>query len=317
MSNGTKITDSRDLLRKADIALADLTTGGGLLQPEQAQRFMRLLIDQSVLMDMSTVVPMSSPKQLIEKIRFASRVLRAGEEATALPSADRSKPDLSKVELDAKLYKAEVHIPDEVLEDNIERGEMRQTVMQLMAERIALDNDELLANGDTASADPFLATLDGIRAQSTSNVVAAGGQVTNKTIFRDMLKAMPSEWLRLKNRMTFLTSIDSELDYRDAVADRGTLLGDRLLEQEAPLQYSGIRIMPVPVFPEALGGGANETEMILTDPKNITVGIHRRIRVETDKDISEGVIKIVATLRMDMKYAEELATVKATGVVVS
>ena len=34
MSNGTKITDSRDLLRKADIALSDLTTGGGLLQPE-------------------------------------------------------------------------------------------------------------------------------------------------------------------------------------------------------------------------------------------------------------------------------------------
>ena len=52
--------DNRTILEKADLALADLTGGGGILQPAQAQKFMRLLIKQSVLMQMATVVPMSS-----------------------------------------------------------------------------------------------------------------------------------------------------------------------------------------------------------------------------------------------------------------
>lgn len=316
MSKTPSVTDNRDLLRKADLALGDLTTGSGVLTPEQAQRFMRILIDESVILPMSRVVPMAAPKQLIEKIRFASRVLRAGQSAVALPQADRSKPDLTKVELDAKLFKAEVRIPDEVLEDNIERGQMRNTVMQLLAEQISLDVDELLANGDTGSADAFLASFDGIRAQATSNVVAAGGVATNKEIFRDMLKAMPSEFLRRKMEMRFLTSVDSELDYRNSLSDRATMLGDRFLEGDSSIAYQGIKLAPVPVFPENLGGGTNETEMVLCDPKNIYVGMHRRVKIETDKDISEGVIKIVATLRMDMKYAEETAVVKATGVVV-
>lgn len=311
------VTDNREFIEKADLVLSDLTTGGGLLQPAQAARFMRILIDEAVVMKMATVVPMRSPKQLIEKARFGSRIMRAGQEGTALAAADRSKPDLTKVELDAQLYKAEVRLTDEVLEDSIERSQLRQTVMQLMAERIALDTDELVANGDTGSADPFLATLDGIRAQATSNVNVAGGVPTNKTIFRDMLKLMPSEFLRNKRAMWFFTSVDSEIDYRDALADRGTVLGDRFLEQSAPVMYSGIRLQAVPVFPENLGGGTNETEMLLTDPKNINVGIWRRIKIETDKDISEGVLKIVATMRMDVKYAEETAVVKTTGVTVS
>ena len=97
--------DNRSLLEKADLALADLTTGGGLLLPAQAQKFMRLLIKQSVLLQMVTVVPMAAPKQELPKIKFGSRILRPGQEATALTQAQRAKPDLSKVELDAQLFK--------------------------------------------------------------------------------------------------------------------------------------------------------------------------------------------------------------------
>ena len=97
---------NRTILEKADLALADLTAGGGILKPAQAQKFMRLLIKDSVLMKMATVVPMASPKQQISKIKFGSRILRPGQEATALAVGDRAKPDLSSVELDAKLFKA-------------------------------------------------------------------------------------------------------------------------------------------------------------------------------------------------------------------
>lgn len=312
------MTDNRSILEKADVALSDLTTSGGLLQPAQAAKFMRILIKQSKLMGMSTVVPMRSPKQLIEKIRFSGRVLRAGTEATALSAGDRSKPDLGKVELDAQLFKAEVRLDNEVLEDSIERAELRQTIMQILGEAISRDIEEVAVNGDTASADPFLAKFNGLLKQSTSNVVDATNQTLNKTIFRDLMRAMPSEFLRNKAAMKFITSVDAEIDYRDSVSDRATALGDSLLAQEAPVTYSGIPLVDCQLFPENIvNAGSNTTNVLFTDPKNINFGLWRNIRIETDKLVSEGVLIIVATLRFDVKYAEETAVAKAINVKVS
>lgn len=310
------IIDNRDLIEKADLALSDLLSGGELV-PAQAKKFIRLLINESVVMPMATVKPMGSKKQLLEKIRFNSRVLRAGQEATALPEADRSKVDLSKVEMDAKLFKAEVHLNNEVLEDNIEQGNLRQTVMELMGEAIARDMDEVLVQGDTTSADTFLAQFDGMLVAATSNVVASGGISLQKSILKAMIKAMPTEFIRNKRRLRYLTSIDAEVDYRDTLAERATTVGDKFLMEDAPVMYSGIPIMDVPLFPENLGVGTDETNAVLVDPKNVAVGIWRRIRIETDKDISAGVLKIVASLRFDFKYVEETAVVKATEITVS
>jgi HK97 family phage major capsid protein len=194
-------TSNRSLLEKADLAIADLTAGGGILLPAQAQKFMRLLIKQSVVMKMATVIPMPSPKYQISKIKFGSRILRAGKEATALSDADRAKPDVSFLELDAQLFKAEVHLSDEVLEDNIERGELRQTILEMIAEAAGRDMEEVIIAGDTASPDSFLAVLDGILKQAKSHVVDAAGAVVKKDFFRDMLKSLPSEYLRDKKAM--------------------------------------------------------------------------------------------------------------------
>jgi len=307
-------TDNRTILQKADLALADLTVGGGLLKPAQAQKFMRLLIKDSPLMQLATVVPMASPKQQISKIKFGSRVLRPGQEATPLGAGDRAKPDLSQVELDAKLFKAEVRLSDEVLEDSIERGELRQTIMEMMAEAISRDMEDVLINGDTLSADPFLAVMDGVLKQATSNVVDAGGNPISKNLLRDVLKTVPSEHLRDKKAMRFLTSVDADLDYRNSLAERVTAVGDRLLEGGTPVLYSGVPLQPIPLFPETLGATGDQTSLLLCNPKNIHVGIWRNIRIESARDISEGTLKIVATLRFDVKFAEEPGVAKAINV---
>ena len=239
---------NRSILEKADLALADLTAGGGLLQPAQAQKFMRLLIKQSVLLQLATVVPMASPKQQISKIKFGARVLRPGQEGTALGAVDRVKPDLSDVELDAKLFKAEVRLSDEVLEDSIERGELRQTMMEMIADAISRDMEEVLVSGDTASADPFLATMDGVLKQATSHVVDAAAAPISKDLLRDLVKTLPSEYLRDKSAMRYLTSVDADLDYRNTLAERATAVGDKFLEGDAPVLYSGVPVQPIHTF---------------------------------------------------------------------
>jgi hypothetical protein len=282
------VEENKAILEKADLALSDLTTGGGLLVPAQAQKFIRILIDEAKIMKMATVTPMKSHTQEINKIKFGSRILRAAAENIALAEADRAKPTTSKVSLVAKLMKAQVNLSYEVLEDSIEQDTLKQTIMQLMGEAIARDMDELLVRGDTTSSDTYLAQLDGLLRSSVSNVVNAGTVPLTKSILRDMLKAMPSPFLRDKSSLRFLTSVDAEIDYRDSLSNRMTATGDKALDGATPCGYSGIPVLDVPLFPENLGGATNETDILLTDPKNINVGIWRQIQLETDKDIQAG-----------------------------
>lgn len=318
------LTSNRSVLAKADLVLADLQNDGGLLVAEQAQKFLRILIRQSRIMGLSTVTPMRSPKLEINKIRFASRILRAGQSGQALTFAERSKPDLSQVELDTKLFKAEVRLNNETLEDSIERGNLRNTVMQLMTQAVSRDMEDQLINGDTADADPFFSQFDGILKQATSNIVDAGSVKLNKSILRDLLKILPTEFLVNKLDMRFLTSVDADIDYRDTLADRMTPGGDRALgamaNSEAVVGYTGVPVVPVPLFPgdrDDIPLPTGLTNIIFCDPKNIHVGVQREIRLETDKDISAGEILLVITMRYDVKFAEELAVAKAINVLVS
>ena len=305
---------NKTLLEKADLALADLTTAG-VLQPAQAVKFLRLAIKNAKLLPMTTVVPMKAQKQQVENIRFAGRILRAGQENTELAAGDRVKPTTGKVELDAKLFKGEVNLSDEVLEDNIEREELRNTIMTLMSEAVGRDMEEIVISGDTTSADPFLAQFDGILKQATSHVVDAGGVALNKSVLRNTVKAMPSEYRRDKSILKFLTSTNAEIGYRDTLAERATNLGDAALAENLPAFYSGMPVTDIPLMPEDIGG-PNLTNVLFCDPKNIQVGVWRQIKVATDKNVKAGTIIIVVTMRFDCKYAVEEAVTKAINVAV-
>jgi hypothetical protein len=307
---------NRTMLRKADLALSNLTTDGGILVPAQAKYFIRTLIDKSVVMPLATVVPMRSPLQRLEKIKFGTRVLRAGAEGQALSLSDRAKPDLSRQELSARLFKAEIRLNNEVLEDSIERQQLRSTVMAILAERIALDMDEVVVNGDTSNAtDNFLASFDGIIKQASAHQVSNNRNPISKSLLRNMLKAMPTPFLRNKRKLRFFMPVDTEIEYRDSLASRETPGGDAYLGEDVPVAYQGVPLIDVPVFPEKLGGSTDQQDVLLTDPKNVNVGIWRQITMETDKDISAGVLVIVATLRFDTKYVEPDATVLATDLI--
>jgi hypothetical protein len=175
---------NRTILEKADLALADLTAGGGCSSPRR--RRSSCACSSSSPSSCSSRPSSRWPRQaadLEDQVRRARAAPRPGGHRAR--RRDRVKPDLSDVELDAKLFKAEVRLSDEVLEDSIERGELRQTIMEMLADAIARDMEEVAINGDTASADPFLATMDGILKQATSNVVDAAGTPITKDLLRD------------------------------------------------------------------------------------------------------------------------------------
>ena len=114
--------------------------------------------------------------------------------------------------------------------------------------------------------------------------------------------------------MKFLTNDDAVQDWRNQLASRSTAIGDQFLIQDVPVVFGGVPFKQVPVWPDDLGGGADQTDMILTWPKNIAYGVWRKIRIETDRDIRAGEIIIVVTMRIGVEYFEEQGVVKGTEI---
>lgn len=299
---------NRTIVEKADLAVSNLISTGGYLNPMQANTFIRMLIDQPTLVNEIRVVPMNAPTMEINKIGFATRILKkAPASGVALAASDRSAPSTDKVELATKEVIAEVHIPYDVLEDNIERGALEDTIMTLISERASLDIEELIIDGDTGSADTYLALMDGVLVQSVSHVVdyTASPATVDKSVFKSGLKIMPNKYMRNRAAMRFYVSPNTEIEYADSLANRETPLGDTKVQGWMPNYAYGVPVKPVALM--------DDSKYLLTYPKNIILGVQRQIMVETDRDIRARVLIVVLTMRLDLKYEEEDAVVQCLG----
>lgn len=307
--------NNADLIKKSDLVLSEIAANGRL-SVAQTDRFIRTAIDQPTLLKQTRTVAMNGPEMKINKIGFGSRILRAAVEATPLSQADRSKPTLGMVPLLTKEVIAEVRLPYQVIEDNIERGSitgapdagaggLHQTLVDMMAERAALDLEELAILGDTTSGDPYLALQDGFLKLATANVVAVGGPLT-KAAFKAGIRAMPDKYLNNRGQLVHLVSVDNETEMRDQYANRATSLGDANLTGNTALSLFGSKIVPVALMPLATG--------LFGDPRNLIFGIQRNIFMEYDKDITARVFIIVLTARIAFAIEEVNALVKYTGI---
>jgi len=314
----------KELLSKADLALADLANGG-LMNPEQTDNFIRILSQDTNLLNDVRTIGMSRPKMTVNKLDLASRALRVanqgtvsspltGEEGTrALARAQRTKVTTSKVELSTYEVIAEVNLPYEVLEDNIEGGgidntRFQQTVLDKLAERIRVDIEDVMINGDSASGDAFLAERDGVLKLATSNVVNNSGAALDAVTFNELNQALPDKFKRLINRYKFYVSHNKRLQYMMQVAQRQTGLGDSVLVGGDSANFApfGIPLTGVASMP------SNQALMI--DPSNILFGVQRNMRMEFDRDTRERVLIIVFTMRFDFKLEQEDMAVKAINI---
>lgn len=298
----------REIARKADLTVQDLVSNGGYLQPEQVSTFLRMVKDQPTILREARRVNMKSHTREVDKIGFTSRLLqKAPASGQALDASKRGKPTTGKVLLNTNKMIAEVHIDYETLEDNIERGNLEQVIMQEMAKQVSLDLEELIIKGDTglSATDPFLALQNGLLKQATQHAVTVTGDLTKAT-FSTGVKEMPAKYLRDRSQFRWYVSPNNETDYRDHLGDRATNLGDSLVEGFRGVYHHGVPVLSTAMMPE--------TNAVLTRPDNIIWGVWRDIMVETDKDIRSQVYIIVLTLRAGMVLEEPDAIVLMSGI---
>lgn len=318
---------NQQIVEKTDFALAGLGTSstagvdssntGGIMGVGQTRQFVRKLIAQPTLLNQARVRIMSSPTEEVNKVQFANRILKpAGTTAEGgstnnrparfLLDTDRSEPETSKIMLNTTEVMAEVRLPYEVLEDNIEGQSFQDTVMELIVERAAVDLEELAIQGDTGSGDAYLALKNGFLLQSVNNTVNAASVSIGKTIFRDAIKNLPDAYHRNRANMRFFISFDQDANLRHTLADRATTGGDSFLLSETPIRMFGIPVEPVSLMPN--------TDGLFADNRNHIFGIWRRILVETARDIRSREFVIVISYRVEFKLEETLAEVRIQNI---
>lgn len=314
-----------ELMKRADIALSNLQADGGLLNPEQANAFIDMIQEQDTILKQARVVRMNAPTRKINRLGFDQRILRAATQdrnyttpdgdgnfddvlplSRWLQASDRSKPKTAQIELNTKEVIAEVHLPYEVLEDNIEQESFESHIMRLIAERAALDLEELALTGDTASSDPYLALLDGLLKQAGSHVVNNTSSGIGPTLFEAGMLAMPQKYLRTLAGLRHFVTVADTIRYRGMISQRTSGYGDSMLTGNGPIFAYGVAVESAPLMPAATG--------LFTFPQNILYGIQRQIQIETDKDIRAREIIIVLTARIDVLFDEEDAVVKYVNI---
>ncbi|WP_347246312.1 phage major capsid protein [Thermogutta sp.] len=306
-------------LEKATLTTSDLETGGGFLAPEQATAFLRVAIDSSTIMKEARIETSANPKFEVPRISLSSRVLRVGTEGQRLADSDRVEPTTGLVTLSTYLFKGEVPVSDEVFEDNIERDALADTLMTMIAEAVGRDVEEIAIKSDTSRVagdnEPVFDVFDGIIAQLEDGLpseqkIDASSHTTYEQTFGAAVAAMPPRYLSDYSALRLYVPYAHLHGYQHALAARGTGLGDTAIidAMATRLSYRGIPVVGVPMLSGqgSINGTAKyyDRHMILTHPKNIIFGFHRKIRVERFRDPREGVTSFLPSVRFDVKLAD-------------
>jgi hypothetical protein len=108
-----------------------------------------------------------------------------------------------------------------------------------------------------------------------------------------------------RDQLTMWVSWLAENEYREALRERGTSLGDEAQTSNRPLAYKGIPVKAVPNMPAG--------DALLATNDNLVYGIRRDIRLEPDRKPRFGRTDFVVTFRVDADYEDETGAVHATG----
>jgi len=272
-----------ELLQKA-LETADLIAGGGLLNPEQSDKFITYLQDMSVMAKDARQIPMKAKKREINKIGVGQRASVPAAEGQ--DPALRQKPNFSKVELDTVEIMTPFEITYDVFEDNI--------------------------MGDKTASDTYLKLLDGWRkiAKTQGHLYNHAGGGVSTAVLGELLDELPEKYLRDYADLRYYVSPKFEHGYKRILGQRPTPAGDKFLLSEEQATYAGIPLVRVPVIPsnltENIGGTPYEdlTFVILTPRKNLITGIHRALTLERDKNIFARTRQYAFTTRIACAYEE-------------
>jgi hypothetical protein len=319
---------SRELLEKVVSTTQIGAGGGGVLKPQQANRFLDYLVEQSVLLNDVRVVRMNNPTVEIDKVNVGTRIMRKATEA--VDDGTNVDPTFTKISMTTVKLRLDWELSTEGLEDNIEGTSLEDHVASLMARQTANDLEDLALHGDTTSSDALLKSLNGyiVRARSDATVVDAAGANLTRSLFDRALRNLPNKYLQRRSQLSWYTSSSLIQDYIWSLANGsdtglggtgapspGSSLGDLIVNAGTGagsgggsavvqgIRPFGITLKEVPLMTETetgtySGAAGNHGIVELTFPDNRIWGIQRDIVVYREFKPKKDTIEYTQFIRV-------------------
>ena len=201
-------------------------------------------------------------------------------------------------------YRSAFDLKTDFMEDNLERSEVRDTLLTMFSKRMAIDiemagieGDNSLTTGDTQSDNNnLLGVNDGFSKILGANVPAAqivdaAGTAPSKRLYYEMKRRIPSRYRAAKPDYTWVVPSGPfdkwNLDWSDRETAGGdTALGSKFGTVPGPW---GIDMLEVPLMPEDLSwgtAGTDGSEIWLTPLKNLIYFVQRDITINNSKQLS-------------------------------
>lgn len=160
--------DNSAIIRKAAIETGSLNYG--LLNPEQARKFIQQTFDATNLGGLVRHEMRTAKTGEIDKIGIARRILRKKTENH--DDGYRAGVKTSQIEYSTTAVRLPWEITEETLRENIEGQNFETIVTNLMTTQLGVDMEDLYLNGDEDMAD--------IEEFSTSTAYAVGDEVSHE-----------------------------------------------------------------------------------------------------------------------------------------
>ena len=312
---------SNELLQKVIDTTEVGAGGGGLLKPEQSNRFIDYMFDATILTRAARTIRMRADTTEIDKVGVGERLMVLATEASDAGQTDRGAT-FTKVSLTTKKLRLDWELSSESLEDNIEGADLEDHIARLMATQAGNDVEDLALNGDTAlTSNNLLKAFNGFRklALNGGQVVDAGGATISKAVFNSALKAMPRKYKQRRNQLRFFTGSNLVQDYLYNLTNisatpediaSSIIRGNPAAPEGAPggvIPFAfGIPVVEVPLIDETRAGdysGATgeHGEVHLTFPQNFIIGVKRDVTVYREFKPKKDTIEYTLYIRVGVQ----------------
>ena len=292
---------------------------GGILNPEQARRFIDYVWDATVLAQDGRRVTMRANTIELEKVNVGERVIRAASQA--LGEYTNAGATFTKVELTTKKIRLDWEVATEALEDNIEGSALEDHLVRLMTNAFGNDLEDLAINGN-GGVDPFLGIMNGFvnQVKTTGDAHEAVVDATlgwTPQVMQEIIYAMPRKYRAIKSGLKFYAGTDV---FASIVEKNGTL-ADAIAEAFAgnpagtpanrqaylngqgqtfggarTTRVLGIDVQEVPYYP---------TDFVdLTFPQNRVWGFQRDITVNREYKPKKDTIEYTVFVRFGLTWEE-------------
>jgi hypothetical protein len=323
--------DDNELLEKVVRTTEIGAANGGLLNADQANRFIDYMFDATVLGRQVRKVRMRSNDMDIDKVNVGKKIARLATEA--VDDGVNAGATFTKVSLTTKKIRLDWELSEEGLEDNIEGDALEDHIARLMATQFGNDLEDLAINGDTAlTGDALYKAFNGYRklAVTSGHVVDAAGAPIGRALFNKALKAMPRNYLQRRNQLKFFTGSNLIQDYLYSLTDLATTPEDiaSSMIRTGPNQVEGpagfvtgyafgVPISEVPLFKEDMDGDyasptGDHGDLWLTFPNNLLWGVKREVVVHREFKPKKDTIEYTAYVRfgVQIENADAFVVVK-------